>query len=162
MVVDAAHRFQRISRQARPYPSYLLPEDGQGLLLFAAGFLGWNDAVHFVRAGMTATCVDTNEEKLREMSAIYPLGWAFRAEDAWEFAEHHREHGIMYDAVSVDPFFEDLAVRTWESLELWLSLARELVTLTVHADTELEIPQGWKSSYFPRGSNVGWLVMQRV
>jgi len=55
-----------------------------------------------------------------------------------------------------------MAQKTWESLELWLSLARNLVTLTVHEDTELPVPAEWTHSYFPRGDDVGWLVMQRA
>jgi hypothetical protein len=162
MIVEASRRFQHISRQARPYPSYLLPPAGSGLALFAAGFLGWNDCVHFARARMTVDCVDTNADRLWEMATIYPDAWAFHVEDAWQFAERAAQEERQWDVVTVDPFFEDLAVRTWQTLSLWLSLARETVTLTVHADTELELPAGWESSYFPRGENVGWMVIRRA
>lgn len=162
MVVDASHRFRHISERARPYPSYLLEETDECLALFAAGFLGWNDAVHFARAGLTCTCVDNDQDRLFEMATIYPMGWAFHVEDAWDFAERARYERRQYDVVTIDPFFESCAARVWDTLDLWLSLSRRIVTLTVHADTELEVPEGWRSSYFPRGSNVGWRVIKRA
>ena len=157
-----ASRFTEISVRARPYPSYLLEETDECLAVFAAGFLGWNDAVHFARAGLTAVCVDCDKDKLFEMSTIYPPGWAFRVADAWEFAEEAAWMGRQWDVVTVDPYFENCAQRVWETLPLWLSLTRRIATITVHADTELDLPEGWKSSYFSRGHNVGWAVISRA
>ena len=48
-------QLQRIAEQARPYPGHLLREDGTGLCLFSAAFLGWNDAIHMARVGKTLT-----------------------------------------------------------------------------------------------------------
>lgn len=149
-----------ISLQARPYPSYLLKRQKTALCLFAAGFLGWNDVIHFARAGMTADCVDTDKERLWEMAMMYPDGWAFHVEDAWEFARQARDLEKTWDVVSIDPFFESCAQKVWDSIDEFLPLARNVITLTVHAGTEIETP-GWEQSYFPRGHDVGWMVMKR-
>jgi hypothetical protein len=159
--VAAPLSFIDVSKQARPYPSFMLPSEGTALALFAAGFHGWNDAIHFARAGLRTTCVDTDERKLVEMEAIYPADWSFRVSDAWEFAEHHVSEGIMYDVVSVDPFLGDADERALDDFYLWPSLARRLVTITVPASStrHLNVPEGWAVSYFPRSSNVAWMVL---
>jgi hypothetical protein len=154
--------FPQINRQARPYPSYLLPTPATALAIFAAGFLGWNDCIHLVRAGLECDFVDSDQLRMMEMASLYPAGHRFHVEDAWNFAERAAYEGRKWDVVTVDPFFEDMAQKAWASLDLWLSLARIFVTLTVHEDTELPVPAGWSQSYFPRGADVGWLVMQRA
>jgi hypothetical protein len=153
---------EEISRQARPYPSYLLPRGGTALSLFSAGFHGWNDAIHMARSEMCVDCVDTDSDKLFEMSLVYPAGWEFHAEDAWEYAEREAARKRTWNVVSVDPFMGDAAERAWQTLYLWCKLARDLVTLTVHSDTHLNVPEGWKSSFFPRSSDVAWLVLRRA
>jgi hypothetical protein len=67
----------------------------------------------------------------------------------------------MWDAVSIDPFFGDQAAQAWDSLYLWAGLARRFLTLTVKPDTYLNVPEGWKASYFPRSTSAAWLVMTR-
>lgn len=109
---------------------------------------------------MVCTCVDTDAENIKTMARAYPDDWDFRIEDAWVFAEQAAASSRVWDVVSVDPFFEDCARKVWESLDLWLLLAGDMMTLTVHADTELAA-DGWTSSYFPRGHDVGWMVFRR-
>jgi hypothetical protein len=162
LTATADMRFTALSKRARPYPSYLLPDEGSALALFAAGFMGWNDAVHFARQGLAGTCVDVDAERLFDMSTIYPEGWSFHVEDAWEYAERAHERGEQWDVVSVDPFMGDAAERAWRDLYLWCALARSLVTLTVSSETHLNAPEGWTGSFFPRGSSAAWLVMQRA
>lgn len=157
-----ATTFDHVNRQARPYPSYLLPKEGTGLSLFSAAFLGWNDGIHLVRAGLQCEFVDSDKDRLYEMASIYPGGHIFHVADGWEFAEDAAQQDRQWDVVTADPFFEDMAQKAWDSLDLWLSLATKLVTLTVHADTELSLPASWEQSYFPRGDNVGWAVIQRA
>ncbi len=154
--------YKTVNANARPYPAYLLPVGGTALGLFAAGYHGWNDVVHFARSDMKITAVDIDTDKLFEMAEIYPSGCEFVAEDAWEFAEKSRAAGRMWDVVSVDPYFDNDAERAWRSLPLWLSLARETLTLTVHTEGDVTVPNGWEGSYFPRNGNVGWLVMLRA
>jgi hypothetical protein len=156
-----APTYDEINRQACPYPGNLLPEAGTGLALFAAGFLGHNDVIHMARKEMQVTCVDVNADKLWEMAEIYPEGWEFHADDAWEFAERAVLAGRTFDVVSIDPFFGDAAEQAWETMFLWVTLARELVTLTVKTDTKLNIPSGWTADFFPRSSAAAWLVLTR-
>lgn len=158
--------FDEITRAARPYPANLLPQGGTALALFAAGFHGWNDVVHMARKEMQVTCVDVDSDKLWQMAHIYPDGWEFRVDDAWGWAHECVIRNTTYDVVSVDPFFDDSTQKVWDSIDLWTSIARQLVTLTVYRDTELAVPTGWETSYFQRGvgksgNDVGWLVLQR-
>lgn len=152
--------FRSLSEQARPYPSYLLPKHGTALALFAAGFHGWNDVVHFARAEMRIDCVDVDGNKLWEMAELYPGGCAFHVEDAWEFAERAFKAERRWDVVSVDPFLGDAAERAWGDLFLWCGIAKRLVTLTVASDTHLNVPEGWTASYFPRSSRAAWMVLR--
>lgn len=148
---------EEIRRQARPYPTHLLPETGTALALFGAGFHGWNDVIHM--AHLDVDCVDLDAAKLAEMTAIYgPDRFRAHQQDAWDFAETNR--GRVWDVVSVDPFFSIDAERAWETVDLWCALASRLVTLTVRDETELAAPDGWDGSYFPRNSKVGWMVLQ--
>jgi len=156
-----APTYDQINRQACPYPAFLLPKGGTGLCLFSAGFHGWNDVIHMARKQMTVTCVDTNPDKLWEMAQIYPEGWEFEVADAWDWAERAVQAGRKFDVVSVDPFFGGAAEHAWETLYLWVTLAKKLVTLTVHTDTQLNVPTGWTADYFPRSSNAAWLVLTR-
>jgi hypothetical protein len=153
--------FDALNREAQPYPSFLLPTEGTALSLFAAGFWGWNDGIHLIRAGLTVDFVDTDKDKLFEMATLMPEGHAFHVDDAWDFTERAAMEGREWDVVSVDPFMGDMAERVWETFYLWLTVARQMVTLTVKADTTLRSPDGWTESFFPRNSRVAWMVMRR-
>lgn len=154
--------FDRLNREARPYPAYLLPKHGTALGLFAAGFHGWNDIIHFARKQMRVDCVDLDSDKLWEMAALYPSGFAFHAEDAWDFADRALKKGRKWDVVSVDPFLGDAAERAWKDIYLWSGIARNLVTLTVASDAHLNVPQGWTADFFPRSSSAAWMVLRRA
>ncbi len=154
--------FTTVNTNARPYPAYLLRAGGTALGLFAAGYHGWNDVIHFARNDMTITAVDTDKDKLFEMAEIYPEGNEFVVADAWEFAQEAQVAGRMWDVVSVDPYFDHMAERAWRSRDLWLALARETLTLTVHGEGDVSVPAGWEGSYFPRNGEVGWLVLTRA
>jgi hypothetical protein len=160
--VTAMQTFDEVNLQARPYPSYLLPKEGRALCLFAAAFWGWNDGIHMIRAGLTCEFVDSDRDRLWEMSTIYPGGHIFHVEDAWEFATRSALDGREWGVVSVDPFFGDAGDRALRDLGLWTTLATKLLTLTVPPDHDPDEVEGWKSSLFPRSSNASWLVMTRV
>jgi hypothetical protein len=153
--------FDALNRNAQLYPSFLLPTEGTALSLFAAGFWGWNDGIHLIRAGLTIDFVDTDKDKLFEMAALMPEGHTFHVEDAFEFAERAAMEGRDWDVVTVDPFMGDMAERVWDSLYLWLTIARQMVTVTVKTDTKLNAPDGWTTSFFPRNHRVAWMVMRR-
>jgi hypothetical protein len=151
---------EHVAMQARPYPSHLLEGCKSGLCLFAAAFLGHNDAIHFAEAGIDTMCVDTDRERLREMAALYPDSWSFQAADAWQFAEIW-SGGFQWDAVSVDTWTGDLMLRALGSLDLWCSLARKFVTCTITHEID-DLPQidGWLPWLSPRSGNVDWLVLE--
>ncbi len=160
--------YGKINRNAQPYPAYLLPEGGTALALFAAGFHGWNDVIHMARKEMEITCVDVDYDKLWEMAEIYPNIMTFYVKDAWDFATEAAEQGREWDVVSVDPFMGGAAEKAWESIPLWMSLARETVTVTVAKDAEFVLSEGpvaerdrWTYSTFPRSSRASWLVLRR-
>jgi hypothetical protein len=151
-----------VSRDARDYPAHLLRYGGTGLCLFAARFYGVNDAIHMARAGMELTLVDTAERVL-EMGEMYGCDDVHQG-DAWEFADAARKVGWMWDAVSVDTYTGDAARRSLDSLDLWCSLARDVVTCTYVRGQDYTVPDGWADGKFmrnPRGG-VYWLVLTRA
>jgi hypothetical protein len=154
--------FDALNHNAQPYPSFLLPKDGgTALSLFAAGFWGWNDGIHLIRADLTVDFVDIDADRLLEMASLMPEGHAFHVDDAYDFASRAAMEGREWDVVSVDPFMGHMQERSWEMLYLWLTVARKMLTLTVKSDVELPEDDSWTASYFPRNERVGWLVMRR-
>lgn len=152
-----------IAMEARPYPSELLEGCETGLVLFAAAFLGHNDAVHFAEAGLTTMCVDIDGHRLKQMQELYPDDWTFAEVDAWEAASLLLAgRPTQFDAVSVDTFTGAATRRSLDSLELWCSLARRLVTITYTAGEAYEVPEGWKGALYERATNVYWLVLTRA
>jgi hypothetical protein len=152
---------EHVAMEARPYPSHLLEGCETGLVLFAAAFLGHNDAIHFAEAGLRTTCIDNDGTRLREMRALYPSEWNFFNYDAWEYARECSYDEVEWDAVSADTFTGSATRRSLDSLELWCSLARKLVTVTYTAGEAYEVPDGWKGELFERATNVYWLVLTR-
>ena len=150
-----------VSRNARDYPVHLLREGGTGLCLFAARFYGVNDAVHMARNRMGLTIVDTSPRVL-EMAEMY--GCDGHMVDAWAFAQMAQRNGCEWDAVSVDCYTGDANTRALADLELWCSLARDVVTVTHVNGQPYSVPAGWSDGLFernPRGG-VNWLVLTRV
>lgn len=153
-------RLGEIAREARDYPVHLLREGGTGLCLFAARFWGVNDAIHMARNQMEVSLVDTSP-RVEEMADIY--GSYSVTGDAWKFAEFHTGHN-QWDAVSVDTYTGDAMTRSMNSLELWCSLARDVVTATHTTGAPYVVPDGWKGWLFPRNerNSVNWLVLERA
>jgi hypothetical protein len=153
-----------LSRDARAYPAHLLREGETGLCLFSAAFLGINDAIHMARMNMTVTCVDTAADRIEQMEALYPSYWSFGVVDAWEFAEGARAVRGQWDVVSVDTFTGDATTRSLETIELWTSLARRHVTMTIaneHTRGSYVLPDGWRDARYNRGGLADWLVLTR-
>lgn len=167
MVTLTYPTLEHVAQEARPYPDHLLADCSTGLALFAAAFLGHNDAIHFALAGMRATCVDVDDEGLDRMREIYPDDWSFLFSDAWSFAQRANGFGERWDAVSVDTFTGDSMERSLRSLNLWTGLARRLVTVTYRVeDPRVElirpfIPRGWIWSLYPRSGAIYWLTLER-
>lgn len=152
---------EHVAMQARPYPAHLLDGCRTGLILFAAAFNGWNDAIHYAEAGLRTTCVDIDREAVDRMRGIYPDEWRFTVDDAWEFAEDARTLDDKWDAVSCDTFTGQAMRRSLDSLELWCSIARRLVTVTWTDGAAYTVPDGWHASTHPRSGHVHWLVLTR-
>jgi len=152
---------EHVAMESRPYPTHLLQDCESGLALFAAAFMGHNDAIHFAEARMRCVCCDTDAKKLLEMSKLYPDDWTFVPEDAWTFADRVSSLGMTWDAVSVDTFTGEAMDKSLKSLELWCSLARKVVTVTLTLGASYLLPRGWVDSKFERASGVYWLVLER-
>ena len=133
-------------------------DGGTGLCLFAARFFGVNDAVHMARNRMELTLVDISDRVL-EMGEMYEC--SAHVGDAWEFAAQAE---VQWDAVSVDTYTGDAARRSLDSLELWCSLARDVVTATHVLGMPYTVPDGWSDSLFERNAKngVNWLVLTRA
>jgi len=152
-----------LSRDARSYPAHLLREGDTGLCLFAAAFLGINDAVHMARMEMSVTCVDRDAFALGRMREAYGERWAWYVDDSWSFAEDARARGETWDVVSVDTYTGDATDRSLETIGLWASLARRVVTMTVpHHSLFLREPvPGWTGSRYERSNIADWMVLTR-
>lgn len=157
---------EHVAMEARPYPTHLLEGCETGLVLFAAAFFGHNDAIHFAQADVLTTCVDNDRKKLKQMERLYPPEWVFMWDDAWSYAGtivalSRAGERIQWDAVSVDTFTGHAMVRSLNSLNLWCSLARRFVTVTITDDVDRPlVPDGWTASRYPRSGTVSWLVLE--
>lgn len=152
---------EHVAQEARPYPRELLDGCESGLVLFAAAFLGHNDAIHFAEAGIpNVTLVDVDGERLDEMAELYrDKSWTWLTADAWDVALNARRLGTKFDAVSVDTFTGPALERSLRSLDLWTAIARKLVTVT-SVGTHFDVPRGWYGRLRKRSANADWLVLR--
>lgn len=148
---------------SRPYPVELLEETSSALILFAAAFLGHNDAVHFAEAGVPdVTLVDIDGERLEEMRALYRDDrWRWITGDAWEMAEAAQASHERWDVVSVDTFHGDAEERSLGNLASWTSIARRAVVVSAAAGAIYHVPAGWGSRLLRRSSSAYWLILER-
>jgi hypothetical protein len=151
----------KLSADAKLYPVHLLREGDTGLVLFAAAFLGVNDAIHMARMDMTASCIDIDRGRLYEMRELYPDDWEFVHADAWEFATQAQAEGRQWDVVSADTWTGGMCAQSLASLPLWCSLARRLVTVTITPLDVPIIPDGWRAAHLNRSELADWLVLTR-
>lgn len=151
---------EHVAMEKRPYPAELLEDCETGLVLFAAAFLGHNDAIHFAEAGVRTTCVDVDEPRLEEMRTLYrDPEWSWVVGDAWEYARKVRDAGQRFDAVSVDTFTGAATDRSLANLEAWTSIANRVVIATA-IGTHFDIPPGWSGRLRRRSDTVDWLVLR--
>lgn len=125
------------------YPGQLLEGCKTALVLFAAGFLGKQDAYWIAEAGLRALCVDSDGHKLEDMREMYPGDWAFDRGDVFDIARDAKKVGFQFDVVSLDPWTHDFQ-RCADSLDLWCSLARRAVILGTGHSTVVTVPEGWR------------------
>lgn len=144
------------------YPGSLLRGRTDALVMFAAAWLGRQDAVWVAEAGLTATCVDNDGDRLEEMRALYPDDWQFVNADVYEFgATVDRQ----WDVVSLDcpsGHFDRCA----EHVQLWCDLARYAVILGTGFGTKVDVPDGWAVTDLRKRSTymggVWWTCLEPV
>jgi hypothetical protein len=146
------------------YPRRLLDECDDALVLFAAGFLGMQDAFWVAEAGKRATCVDIRPDLLAGMAAVYPEDWEFVTGDVYDYTERMELVGRRWDLVSLDcpsSHFDRCA----ELAGLWCRLAGRAVVLGTSGRTALAAPDGWEVTERRfRSMNYGgtfWAVLER-
>lgn len=142
------------------YPVGVLVGCETALVLFAAAFGGRQDAYWMAEAGLTATCVDIDGDKLREMAENYPAGWEFVNADAYEFVAATDRR---WDVVSADPWTNQFA-QAAEALPAMCRAASRAVILGVGAGALLSPPAGWEETGRVRRSDydggVFWAVLE--
>lgn len=143
------------------FPHAALEGCETALILFASGFLGDNDARWIRDAGLVATCVDTNEEKLYAMAAMFPPSWEFVARDAYDVSWIDKQ----FDVVSLDPWTNEFQACA-DNLEAWCGLARHRVIIGTGHDTTFVAPAGWRVTNVRKRSDyaggVFWTLLERA
>lgn len=146
--------------KSHPYPTWVLGGCESALIVFAAEFGGMNDAAWIVDAGLRATCVDINADRLKAMRANYPGDWDYVCQDAYTFTSPQQ-----YDVVSLDPFTHHFQ-RCADNIEAWCRLARRAVIIGTGTDTTIVSPAGWhQTDCVKRTSYQGgvfWTVLEPV
>lgn len=144
------------------YPGGVLRGRETALILFAAGFLGKQDAYWVADAGLVGTCVDRDGHLLEQMRRMYPADWQFVQADVYEWATRRFRR---WDIVSLDcP--SDQFQRCADLLEVWCDIAQHAVILGTGVTTTFMVPEGWavtdvrKRSDFVGG--VYWTVLERA
>lgn len=154
---------EHVAMEKCRYPAELLEGAESGLILFAAAFLGRNDAIHFAEAGVpNVTLVDIDGERLREMADLYrDPTWTFSEADAFAFARFARLVGSKWDVVSVDTFTGTATDRSLNELEQWTEIANRAVVATI-AGAGAVVPSGWTWSIVEREgpTDANWLVLE--
>lgn len=126
--------------KCHPYPTWALKGCETALIVFAAEFGGMNDAAWIVEAGLRATCVDVNAEKLEAMRAFYRDDWEYVCNDAYAFAAMTEG---QWDVVSLDPFTNHFRACA-DNIAAWCRLARRAVIIGTGTDTIIQSPAGWR------------------
>lgn len=141
------------------FPTEVLIGCKTALVLFAAGFLGEQDAAWIEEAGILATCVDVDEDKLKQMTRIYPDGWIFVRQDAYQFAG---KSGWRWDLVTIDCPSGDFD-KCLTLIRLWCELARKAVVLGTAPGAAVGAPDGWRVARTVRRSPIAnWTVLEPV
>ena len=146
------------------YPTEALQGLETALMGFCAAFLGRQDCAWVEEARLTATCVDTNADRLDQMRELYPEEWSFVCDDVYRYAQSLYAFGYQFDLVSLDPPTNQFELCDYR-LPLWCSLARRVVVLGVGSRPKLAYPEGWRLTDIVQRSNfrggVYWAVLER-
>jgi hypothetical protein len=146
-----------------PYPTDKLIGCETALILFAAAFGGMNDCAWVADAGLRATCVDLDGEKLEEMKPLYPDDWKFVCKNAYQVGVDAVVS--QWDVVSLDPYTNEFT-RCADNIKAWCRLARHIVILGTGTHTVVNEPAGWTISQRIKRSTyaggVWWTVLERA
>ena len=147
------------------YPVESLQGLRTALVGFCAAFLGRQDCVWIEEAGITATGVDLDAERLFEMAALYPDDWTFVCDDVFEYARRRYAEGRTYDLVSLDPPTNLFELCDFK-IDLWCALARRVIVLGTGLRPAVATPEGWRiASVIRRSSFRGgtyWMALERA
>jgi hypothetical protein len=121
-----------------PFPANALRGADDALILFAAAFLGCQDAAWAAQAHLQGTCVDTDTFKLEEMRPEYPEGWEFVTADVFEFV---KTTGRTWDVVTADPWTNMMGLVA-DIVGRLCQLARRAV-IVGSGRPRLTAPDGW-------------------
>lgn len=152
------------SDEADLYPRHVLKGCETALVLFSAAFFGRQDAYWVADAGLRATCLDTDADRLDQMADVYPTDWDFIEADVYEWAPAAESMSRHWDVVSVDcpsGHFDRCA----DLVPLWCALARRAVVLGCGLNRrDILVPSGWRLSETRKRSmydgGVYWAVME--
>lgn len=147
----------------RVYPRDRLEGCETALAGFCAGFLGRQDCAWLMQAGIVATCIDTDTDRLNQMAPLYPDSWTFVAGDIFDHAPALYRQGERFDVVTLDPP-TSLFERCADTIELWTALANRIVVVGTGRHTDVRIPAGWRQTRLTRRSDfqggVYWTVLE--
>ncbi len=86
------------------YPAEYLAGKKSALAVFVTYFLGRNDVVYLLDAGIPAvTLVDQDSVGLNLMTRIYPAHWSYLVSDYRRYLDEALARGERFDVVSCDP-----------------------------------------------------------
>lgn len=124
------------------FPLELLNADDTALVVFAAGFMGVQDAYWIRQAGMVATCMDDDPVKLAEMAPLYPATWEFILADAYSYALTETTRR-QWDVVTLDPWTNNMD-KCASFIREWCRMAHKAVVIGTGVSTYVEAPDGWE------------------
>lgn len=147
------------------YPNEVLEGLGDALVLFCAHWYGKQDAFWIAEAGLIATCVDLEEQRMRGMATLYPKGWDFVVADAYHYGKVAEANGETWDVVSLDPWTGQFG-QCIEHLPVWCALARRAVVMGTGGNSAVTAPPGWRIARLVHRTDydggVFWTVLEPV
>lgn len=155
----------RVERSGDIFPSARLEGLRTALVLFAAGFYGRQDAFWIAEAGLRATCVDIDREKIQHMATLYPKGWSFVCDDVFEYVKTAESWRLRWDIVTVD-CKSDLFDNASRMVDTWCDRAKRIVILGSDGLSLIVPPNDWTVvDVIHRSDHEGgvyWTVMERA
>ena len=128
------------------YPREALRGLRTALVGFCAAFLGRQDCAWIEEAGLTATCVDMDAERLVEMREPLPRASGRSSATTSTATRRRSTPSATSSTWSRSTRRRTSSTRCADNAELWCALARRLVVLGTGRYTSLVVPDGWAVS----------------